>query len=809
MSELKKKNYNYRFLAPPGSVIDEKIYRFLLTLMGKMFLNPKNPESYKDIEVFLKNWIEAINTKIIKDKNKSISTEYNSENFQNIIDFVKSQNKILAGDILEGILILIFSYAFKTDKENTFGEFLYKNNLQDKESDTLYYDYKLDDYQNKDLIKWFKKTFLPDELQNLHKLLSNDNKASKQEDMRYEILNDSPLYYLLNEIQILKRINIKNKSLNSKRDRYIFRRNFKINKIIDNNFSQDFIPKKLIRSFFISVYIYYQNKHSPLMNYIKEEERIFSFNDDNEKKGEKDENEYSEEEEKIYLAAVPFDYNLNEASLDSRFANTVLSPSRIEPRISQISMGKNKLEERGFFELAKVLIFNKFIKKCSFDSSTIKSHYLDYLNLGLGVYDNNTLEELNLSYNHLNNESQEYLVRIISHLKNLKTINFSSNDLRNGASSFFIMLKNLYRLNKTKLENLIINKCNLDNSSFYELAELLKSKYCGLKRLCLNSNFIPNNIHFLKKLKKNKNLSLIFLNKSNFNENDTNDIMRLISNTHIESLYLFKNKITDFNDCLRILYRTKLMIEENSQENVKNKYPMKVQSSFLMDINLSGNNYMNKNNFYVQLLTNLVKNTTLFSLDLSHTLLGNSPDKYEQKEENSDYRQNVEELKNYLDEEKEKYEQNIDEINCLKVDISEDKGHIEEYKKQILSDKDFNDDNIKELVERIIDITYIEDRRAKYPLFLREKAKEIIAEIVKNDQEQEFNQLIKKKLLIPNKEVNDSQKKEDNNQNDGSVDLELYKKLNYFLAYNMSLRVRKNELSKIEKLRKKQKMILL
>ena len=103
------------------------------------------------------------------------------------------------------------------------------------------------------------------------------------------------------------------------------------------------------------------------------------------------------------------------------------------------------------------------------------------------------------------------------------------------------MLKRLYREGKTKLENLILNKCNLDNSSLYELSELLKSKFCNLKRLYLNNNIFPTNCNFLKKLKKNKTLTQIYLNKNNLNETHTDDIMRLISNTHLETLYWSKN----------------------------------------------------------------------------------------------------------------------------------------------------------------------------------------------------------------------------------------------------------------------------
>ena len=82
---------------------------------------------------------------------------------------------------------------------------------------------------------------------------------------------------------------------------------------------------------------------------------------ENEYEGENGKMVKEEEIETKKLAGIPFEYDLNEAHLDKKFANTVLSPSRIEPRISQIIMSNNNLEERGFFELAKILIFNKKI----------------------------------------------------------------------------------------------------------------------------------------------------------------------------------------------------------------------------------------------------------------------------------------------------------------------------------------------------------------------------------------------------------------------------------------------------------------
>ena len=74
------------------------------------------------------------------------------------------------------------------------------------------------------------------------------------------------------------------------------------------------IDIKLIRSFFISVYIYYQNKNSPLMEYIKK----------------------SKENEE--LSIIPFEYDLTGAVIESKFTGIILAPTRIESRITQINL---------------------------------------------------------------------------------------------------------------------------------------------------------------------------------------------------------------------------------------------------------------------------------------------------------------------------------------------------------------------------------------------------------------------------------------------------------------------------------------
>ena len=173
------------------------------------------------------------------------------------------------------------------------------------------------------------------------------------------------------------------------------------------------------------------------MNYLKEKDPEKEKNKNDVKKDAED----TEDKEEKFLAGIPFDYNLSEARLNNKLMNSIFSPSKLEPRITGMTMTQNNIDIKGFFELAQVLLFNKNIKKIYLDSSKIKSNYLNYLNIGLGVYDNYNLELLNLSSNNINKDSDEYLVNIISHLKGLKIINLSNNNMKNGVARFFVMLK--------------------------------------------------------------------------------------------------------------------------------------------------------------------------------------------------------------------------------------------------------------------------------------------------------------------------------------------------------------------------------
>ena len=200
------------------------------------------------------------------------------------------------------------------------------------------------------------------------------------------------------------------------------------------------------------------------------------------------------------------------------------------------------------------------------------------------------LKTLNLSNNYIKEDCEEFLCNILYTFKGIKTINLSMNNLKSGISSFLIILKKLYRQNKTKLESLYLIDCMLDDTSFYELGQLLTCKYCKLKNLYLNKNKIPLNSNFLKKLKKNKSLAELYFNNSNIRDEQADDIKRIISNSNIECLSLYKNNFSNFNDGLRIVYRTKLVM--NKKE--RNKGKIIKTDSLLFNLDLSDNDYQIK-----------------------------------------------------------------------------------------------------------------------------------------------------------------------------------------------------------------------
>ena len=702
------------------TIFNKCIYLFLVFLFKNIFLKKSNRKGKSD--KLLDETMSKINIKLIKDEDKFIRKEYDLKNIRNILDFSKSQNLIYCGDIIENILIYIFSFAFSVDKDATFGQYLY-NNIG-----------KLRDPSNYDLVSMIKsKIFAPEELHNIKDLLYVD--ISINEDSN-NIINEkqknSVIYHLLLDIYKMKYKNLSKENYNENALNYINKGHFNkkiyeklYNDLKDNSttiseqdltansihclisnlfYLREFgkVPRasiRFVRSFLISVFIYYQNKHSPLMNYINPNKYIDNGED---------------EDSLIY---IPFTYELSGACIEGRFSNIILSPLKIEPRISNIVLDKCNLREIGMYELGKLHIINKNINSVDLSTSLFKSNYLDYFSFGMGVHDNYTLEELDLSNNYLKEDCEVGLCKMISHLKGLKTLNLSINEIRKGLSHFFVVLRKLYSKGKTKLENLYLNKCIMEGESLYELGEMLKCKFCKLKRLFLSGNSFPyNNNDFLKKLKKNKSLTEIYLNRNDIWNGDVDEILRIINITEIRYLYLYRIKITDFNKLLAIINRAKLI------RNKEDKIIINLDELFLTNLDLSNNEFIIKNENQIELLKKLIEKTNLNCLDISHILYDANPGTYKKIAPNAKYRTKIEQLKKILEDKQEIYVKNARDLRNNQVDKKYNENLKDE---KILKNYDYK---INEIITK---------DKAKYPVFLKKEAQELLKneEIRKNEEE--------------------------------------------------------------------------
>ena len=180
--------------------LNKNIYLFLVLLFKNIFLKKSNQKAIYDK---LDKIISHININMIKEVDKLISKEYDLKNIRNILDFAKSQNLIYCGDIIENILIYIFSFGFKIDKNATFGEYLYNNISKLRNSSNI-------------LNMIMPDIFGPDELQNLNPLIK-----VKSDDEVNEAKEKSVLYKLLLEIYEMKYKFIWIENDNSKAINYI------------------------------------------------------------------------------------------------------------------------------------------------------------------------------------------------------------------------------------------------------------------------------------------------------------------------------------------------------------------------------------------------------------------------------------------------------------------------------------------------------------------------------------------------------------------------------------------------------------
>ena len=700
-------------------LIDPDIYLFLYNLLKYITFksvksDPKPPKILEILDDFLKEINKQLEIKEIK-----INYDCDINNLINIYEFIRTQNLVFASEIFENLLIMVLSKALKIDTSEFFGKYIYNNlSFLRPETDSDKEPKKSNEIKLSD---WFiknKQNYLLDN-KGIDTILNDDLFLNANIDTNKEnqILKNKILH-LLFYIFVNRYIKSHFTYIDEKSQDAT---NISFNTSMSTNMSQrmgpDFnkVPKidylTSMRGLFASAYIYYQNKHSPLMKFEKSEE----------------------------LVDMPYTYELSEAGVNDRNSDIILRPIRVEPRIEDVELNKNNFNFLFFLELTKVLIFNRRIKKISIKASTIKPLYLINFFSDLNLFQIDNIETLDISLNYLKSDADEPLAKLISIFKGLKTLNLSSNDLKSGAASLFAQLKELYRKNKTKLETLYLVNCKLDDIAFYELGELLKSKYCKLKNLYLNKNTLPSNVNFLKALKKNRSLKELNIYNCEIDSEQTDAIDRIISNTNLEVLYLNDNKIHNFNDYLRIISRNSLVKKEDDFNF--SSIPC------LSNLNMNKIECFNKNAGKVRILSEYItKNTNLFCLDMSSVLLSkldfeenknfkyyiNSTDKECLQLFPYKYNNEINSFKDWLMKKSDKYKRRERELCLNKVNLENSRKNFEE------DDKKKFDELDQKLIEEIIN-----DPLSKHHLFLIQKA----IKLIETNINIEKNQIMINKLI--------------------------------------------------------------
>ena len=592
---------------PPKAIINKEIYLFLFSLLKSIFIFDSENRK-KKIEK-----IDTISNKIKDIYKIELKREYSKKNFQNIIQFVKNQNLIYAGEILEKIVLSIFTSVMSIPQNETINNYIYNNLLNIysiKNKDEKARNEEIDFIQNFIIYD----NLYPEELKNkniffqpysiiqtileyflalIYKLRINSIKNNKKNvkdqyhKISFNLYNNSSKYSENKEEKNLTKNSI-----------IEFENN--IDKIIDNykEGSQITPNTNIISYFFFTLFVNYQTINNRLMKFYIDNKDINKF------------------------ACVPYEYNIVGGSMKGFYAILISSPMRQDNRIKSISMIENDLGEIGMFELGKTIVFNPSIKTLNYSKNRLYSYYLHYFNKASKIFENNSIEEINIYNNFFKDDIDDYLCDILKKFKNLKILNLSSNKIGSGLAKFLSLLKLLYRQKKSKLVKLNINKTSLHSSSIYELCQLLKNKFCKLESLYLNINYINDYDAepLLDAIKKNNSLKEVYLSRNFIGNSSTDKIGKVISRFHesLEVLYLNQNEIRNNENLLRIAARTKVIY---SIEEDRNEVILDLDSNpILKNLDLSKNGVNYKNEKQILILNQILKDTYLSCLDYSVTL---------------------------------------------------------------------------------------------------------------------------------------------------------------------------------------------
>ena len=641
---------------PSKKIINRYIYLFSYNLIKNIIYDEDNSKKtenirknkhLKKIKLFIAIANEKINHRIAKyssnketRKLKELTTEYSKENFENIILFLKQQNQIYIGDILDNILIQICGFAMKIDPYETISENIFDNlnsnkgDLEDTERVRKFINVEVfkDTKIRQNLYPPFKSITICPFLY----LLFYSYKA------KLDVINNNQKYYNYNITKCIFNYyfdNIKNyfingisKTINSclsdkleEEDqslffnihylaKYLFKEFDKINKLLDENVNDDIklkqeTPIGLIEYFFYILFIYYKTKTDHLINYSKPNNN-------------KENN----------IINIPFTYDMEYGFINCFYALMVTSPIKTIKNIKHVSFCQNNLGDIGLFEIGKVLIFNKEIETLNYNKNLLRSFYFSYFTYTQRIFKNYTIKKISLNNNiYIKEDFDILLCEIIKIFKGLKVINISNNELKSGIKNFCIELKKLYRENKCEIEELNFDKCIINDESIYELSELLKLKKCKLKILNLNKSNLKDAPKIFKCIKKNKSLLKLYVSNCKINNNMIKIINKIISlSPNLEEIDIAKNCIKSSDHLTRLLNRAKVIVDEHSHLTVKTSIINNSVHLCFLDISQNPIDYFQTK--FIDNLKDIIPKSNLKILDCTKIIFGANPLFYEQKE---------------------------------------------------------------------------------------------------------------------------------------------------------------------------------
>jgi phosphoribosyl-ATP pyrophosphohydrolase len=214
------------------------------------------------------------------------------------------------------------------------------------------------------------------------------------------------------------------------------------------------------------------------------------------------------------------------------------------------------------------------------------------------------------------------------------------------------------------------------------------------------------------------------------------ELLKIISNSNIKHLNLFKNELNNFDDCMNIVFRTKLVQKKNEiKKDEINKDYIIDKNSTLMTLDLSNNAFYSLNDNYIYLIKNLIEdNSTIGCLDLSHIFFGPYPDK-SMKPKTTKYRNAIEkDLADTLMKRKKKFSDLSYKKRLKEIGLEDYKNKKGEEKLNFTTETINNE--IKKIIQKPDDLNYDSYSNKNQDLYLKDQSSkiyEILKELKKNN----------------------------------------------------------------------------